>query len=286
MVLELIGAPGETSTRTMRSSLAPDADAGGEVVLQEILTDSRPSVWPSGAFSVSILLTRIHDFAAIVFIAVAAMLPIVDPLGGTPIYLAMISGLMPPERARMAKLVALNSFLLLLASMLTGAYVLHFFGISIPALQVAGGLVVCAIAWSLLNRPGTPAASARPDSTTRESLTQRAFYPLTMPLTIGPGAISVAVTLGADPAAGPERTAGHDAGARDRRADYCGGNFPLLSICVSPGRQARIDGYADSCPADCVHHARDRHPDRLEWRPHDARVGASAHNGLLTPGRP
>ena len=131
MVLELVGAPGETSTRTMSSSLAPDADAGGEVVLQEILTDSRQSVWPIGAFPVSILLTRIHDFAAIVFIAVAAMLPIVDPLGDTPIYLAMISGLMPPERARMAKLVALNSFLLLLASMLTGAYVLHFFGISI-----------------------------------------------------------------------------------------------------------------------------------------------------------
>ena len=63
------------------------------------------------------LLTHIHDFADTVFIAVAALLPIVDPLGGTPIYLAMISGLMPPERARMAKLVALNSFAPLLASM-------------------------------------------------------------------------------------------------------------------------------------------------------------------------
>ena len=148
------------------------------------------------------LLTYIHDFAGIVFIAVAALLPIVDPLGSTPIYLAMISGLMPPERARMAKVVALNSFVLLLASMLAGAYILDFFGISIPAVQVAGGIVVCAIAWSLLNRPGTPAASARPEPATRESLIQRAFYPLTMPLTVGPGAISVAVTLGADPPPG------------------------------------------------------------------------------------
>ena len=174
----------------------------GEVVFHELIPESPLHGCQSGPLRLSMLLTHIHDFAGTVFIAVAALLPIVDPLGGTPIYLAMISGLMPPERARMAKLVALNSFALLLASMLAGAYVLHFFGISIPAVQVAGGLVVCAIAWSLLNRPSTPVVSARPDSSTRESLTQRAFYPLTMPLTVGPGAVSVAVTLGADPPPG------------------------------------------------------------------------------------
>ena len=144
------------------------------------------------------LLEHIHYFAGIVFIAVAALLPIIDPFAGAPIFLAMTSGLSPEERARTAKLVAFNSFLLLLASILIGAYVLDFFGVSIPAVQVAGGFVVCALAWSLLNGPTTPevSASATPAP---DSLTQRAFYPLTMPLTVGPGSISVAITLGVNP---------------------------------------------------------------------------------------
>jgi multiple antibiotic resistance protein len=87
---------------------------------------------------------------------------------------------------------------------LIGAYVLDFFGLSIPSVQVAGGIVVCMIAWSLLNSPNSPPAldrsgaqPARPDD-----LNQRAFYPMTMPLTVGPGSISVALTLGANPAPG------------------------------------------------------------------------------------
>lgn len=148
------------------------------------------------------LLERIHYFAGIVFIAVAALLPIIDPFAGAPIYLAMTSELTPLERTRMAKLVALNSFVLLIASILVGAYVLDFFGVSIPAVQVAGGIVVCALAWSLLNGPTTPEVSDSVNRPTRDSITQRAFYPLTMPLTVGPGSISVAITLGANPPRG------------------------------------------------------------------------------------
>lgn len=145
------------------------------------------------------LLDHVRYFTGIVFIAVAALLPIIDPFGGAPIYLAMTAGLSSDERARTAKLVAFNSFALLLASILVGAYVLDFFGVSIPAVQVAGGIVVCALAWSLLNGPITPAVSPSAAPSSPESLRQRAFYPLTMPLTVGPGSISVAVTLGANP---------------------------------------------------------------------------------------
>lgn len=148
------------------------------------------------------LLEHIQYFAGIVFIAVAALLPIIDPFAGAPIYLAMTSGLTPSERARMAKLVAVNSFALLLASILIGAYVLDFFGVSIPAVQVAGGIVVCALAWPLLNGPTTPEASRTASPPGHDSITQRAFYPLTMPLTVGPGSISVAITLGANPPRG------------------------------------------------------------------------------------
>jgi multiple antibiotic resistance protein len=145
------------------------------------------------------LLDHIRYFTGIVFIAVAALLPIIDPFGGAPIYLAMTSELSSDERARTATFVALNSFVLLLASILIGAYVLDFFGVSIPAVQVAGGIVVCALAWSLLNGPITPAVTASAAPSSPDSLRQRAFYPLTMPLTVGPGSISVAVTLGANP---------------------------------------------------------------------------------------
>jgi multiple antibiotic resistance protein len=143
-------------------------------------------------------------FGSVVMLAVGVLLPIVDPLGGAPIYLAMTAGLSSEERARMAKSVAVNSFLLLAASALVGAYVLDFFGLSIPSVQVAGGVVVCLIAWSLLNSPNAgPVLDhiARRDANP-EDLSQRSFYPMTLPLTVGPGSISVALTLGANPPAG------------------------------------------------------------------------------------
>jgi multiple antibiotic resistance protein len=146
----------------------------------------------------------LRHFVETVLLTVGALLPIVDPLGGAPIYLAMTAGLAPETRGPLAKAVAINSFLLLVGSALVGAYVLDFFGVSIPAVQIAGGAVVCAIAWAQLNNPGsaaTLAGSASPSLPT-EALRQRAFYPLTMPLTVGPGSISVALTLGANPERG------------------------------------------------------------------------------------
>jgi multiple antibiotic resistance protein len=140
-------------------------------------------------------------FGEIALLAIAALFPIVDPLGGAPIYLAKTADLSSEERAALAKPVALYSFLLLAASTLIGTHVLDFFGVSIPVVQVAGGLVVCSIGWSLLNAPGSPlgkAGDAAGSALTREDPRERAFYPLTMPLTVGPGSISVAITLGAN----------------------------------------------------------------------------------------
>jgi multiple antibiotic resistance protein len=148
------------------------------------------------------LLDDVRHFAETALVAIAALLPIVDPLGGAPIYLVMTAGLLPAERTHMAWLVAINSFVLLVASVLVGAYVLDFFGVSIPAVQVAGGFIVCAIAWSLLTSPSTPAVSERSTAAGADALSQRAFYPITMPLTVGPGSISVAMTLGANPPKG------------------------------------------------------------------------------------
>jgi multiple antibiotic resistance protein len=145
---------------------------------------------------------ELRQFVEPFFLAVAALLPIVNPLGSAPIYLAKTVDLTVDQHAELAQRVAINCALLLLASLLLGTYVLDFFGLSVPIVQVAGGLVVCAIAWDLLNQPDTAPAltnESRRDVTSAD-LRRRAFYPLTMPLTVGPGSISVAITLGANEA--------------------------------------------------------------------------------------
>src|SRR5271170_8279938 len=80
----------------------------------------------------------------------AALFPIVNPLGGAPIFLAMTSAYAPPERAMLAWGVAVNSFSLLLVSVVTGSYVLELFGLSVSVVQVGGGLVVSILGWQLL----------------------------------------------------------------------------------------------------------------------------------------
>ena len=130
-----------------------------------------------------------------VLLVFAALFPIVNPLGGAPIFLAMTSEYTPSERASLAWLVTVNAFFLLLASVATGTYVLEFFGLSVPVVQVGGGLVVSALGWRLLQDPG---ALDRPSPDTALPRRRLAFYPLTMPLTVGPGSISVAITIGAN----------------------------------------------------------------------------------------
>jgi len=148
------------------------------------------------------MLTDLRQFAESFLLAVAALLPIVNPLGGAPIYLANTVDLTSEQHAELAMRVARNCALLLLASLLLGAHVLSFFGLSIPIVQVAGGLVVCAIAWDLLRAPDEPPSLQKgvTHAVTSADLRRRAFYPLTMPLTVGPGSISVAIALGANDA--------------------------------------------------------------------------------------
>jgi multiple antibiotic resistance protein len=118
-----------------------------------------------------------------VLLVFAALFPIVNPLGGAPIFLALTSEYTPEERASLAWLVAVNAFVLLLASVATGTYVLEFFGLSVPVVQVGGGLVVSALGWRLLQ---DPSAIDRPSSATAPPRRRLAFYPLTLPLTVGP----------------------------------------------------------------------------------------------------
>jgi multiple antibiotic resistance protein len=136
--------------------------------------------------------------AEAILVTLAALLPIVNPLGSAPIFLAHSSDLPPDARRHLAWVVARNALFLLVAAMLAGSHVLAFFGISIPVVRVAGGLVVLSSGWQLLHAGDELDAppSAMSDAWQRETA-RRGFYPLTFPLTVGPGSISVAITLGA-----------------------------------------------------------------------------------------
>ena len=132
------------------------------------------------------------------FVTFAALLPIVNPLGAAPIFLSMSADLPGAARRQLARMVARNAFVLLAAAMLVGSYVLQFFGISMPTVRVAGGLLVTANGWRLLNSEETRDVPSPPATEAWErELAGRAFFPLTFPLTVGPGSISIAITLGA-----------------------------------------------------------------------------------------
>ncbi len=135
------------------------------------------------------------------FLALAALLPIVNPIGSAALFLALTQGEPASSRQILARKIAFNSFVLLAGSVLIGTYVLRFFGISIPVVQIGGGLVVLATGWSMLNqKEGEIKADVHQSecSTSPDAISEQAFYPLTLPVTVGPGSISVAITLGAN----------------------------------------------------------------------------------------
>jgi len=122
----------------------------------------------------------------------AGLFPIVNPVGNAPIFLTFAERWAPDERHGLALQVAMNGCFLLLGALFVGSYVLEFFGITLPVLRVAGGLLIAAFAWNLLNSR----ASGVERGASGDGERIDAFYPLTMPLTVGPGSISVAITLG------------------------------------------------------------------------------------------
>ncbi len=140
------------------------------------------------------LLTAQPFIHALLFVALA-LFPIVNPLGMAPIFLSYTAGVDHATRARLARRVAYNSFVLATASLLIGSHVLKFFALSLPAVQIGGGLVVAATGWRLLNR-GEEDAKARAPAASAEAVMSGAFYPLTMPLTVGPGSIAIMLTVG------------------------------------------------------------------------------------------
>jgi multiple antibiotic resistance protein len=123
-----------------------------------------------------------------------ALFPIVDPPGGIPIFYAMTSSWTPQERRQTALKTSVWVFFILVVFLFFGRFVLYFFGISLPVLKIAGGLIVANTAWGMVTSKEriTPAETHEASEKDDISLT-----PLAMPLLSGPGAIGVVMALAA-----------------------------------------------------------------------------------------
>jgi multiple antibiotic resistance protein len=133
-----------------------------------------------------------------VLLVVSALFPIVDPIGGSPVFLSLTRDYTPDTRRLLARRIAIDSFILMVASFAVGTHVLSFFGISLPVVQVGGGLIVISTGWAMLNQKDDHSRDTVTRTVNPSNALKDAFYPLTLPLTVGPGSISVAVTLGAN----------------------------------------------------------------------------------------
>lgn len=128
------------------------------------------------------------------------LLPIINPLSTAPVFAATV-GRDRELSFRLARQVAINSWIVMVTSMLIGTYVLALFGISLPVVRIGGGMLVAAAAWRMLHRKDDDvaheAALEETSALSRADIVRRSFFPITFPLTTGPGTIAAAIALGA-----------------------------------------------------------------------------------------
>ncbi len=137
-------------------------------------------------------------------LALSALLPIINPIGSALIFMGLVGDVPPAVYRSLARRIAINNIIFLAIFELVGAAILKFFGISLPIIQVAGGMVITSIGWSMLNQKDVDAtvqsrqeeAEACNDIRTR-ALAEKSFYPFTFPITSGPGTLVVTITLSA-----------------------------------------------------------------------------------------
>jgi multiple antibiotic resistance protein len=134
-----------------------------------------------------------------------ALFSIVNPISGAFIF-REVTLRRPQDRAHVARLVAVYALVVMTVALWAGSFVLAFFGITLAALRVAGGIVVAMSAWQLLNAPERQEARKQEQAAPTEGTDDIALFPLTIPFTTGPGTIAVAVALGS----------GHPAGTGER----------------------------------------------------------------------
>jgi len=128
------------------------------------------------------------------------LLPIINPLSTAPVFAATVGSDRELAR-RLARQVAINAWFVVVVSIVVGTYVLALFGISLPVVRIGGGLLVAATGWRMLHRSEEDEVHAKAAAETSElshaEVVRRSFFPITFPLTTGPGTIAASIALGA-----------------------------------------------------------------------------------------
>lgn len=139
------------------------------------------------------------------FLIPITLLPILNPFGNAPVFASLLGNMGRDAEKRLARQVAINCFFMLLGAMFIGSHVLMFFGISLPIVRIGGGILVIATGWRLLHDNSgnvdaiqTQVANKQADIWSDEEFKVRSFYPISFPLTVGPGSIAASITLGAN----------------------------------------------------------------------------------------
>jgi multiple antibiotic resistance protein len=127
----------------------------------------------------------------------SALFSIINPIGGAVIFSQVTGHRTHAERVSLSRRIGMYSALVMLGALWCGGAILSFFGVSLAALRIAGGLIVASFAWQLLHEPEKREEAKTGQAQEAEGLEAIAFFPLTLPFTTGPGTISVAVALGA-----------------------------------------------------------------------------------------
>jgi multiple antibiotic resistance protein len=169
-------------------------------------------------------------------LALSGLIAIVNPIGGAFIFAQVTSAYSHAERVLLSRRIGVYAALVMLGALWAGTPILNFFGVTLAALRIAGGLVVMSSAWTQLNRPEAREArkqaeasgsagrgGAVPSEPVAAALSEIAFFPLTLPFTTGPGTIAVAITLGANR---PEASA-------ERVGFYLGVTLAALAVAVT-----------------------------------------------------
>jgi multiple antibiotic resistance protein len=136
-------------------------------------------------------LRTVPSAAAATFLA---LFPIVDPFGGIPVFYSITSDWPAKDRWLTAIKTSFYVFAILVVFLFFGRFVLSFFGISLPVLKIAGGLIVANTAWGMVTSTSRMTPAESHEATTKEDIS---FAPLAMPLLSGPGAIGVVMGLAA-----------------------------------------------------------------------------------------
>jgi multiple antibiotic resistance protein len=144
----------------------------------------------------------LHTFIHLLFIGFIALFPVVNPIGSAFILAPYFTDLTEDQKRTAVRKITFYAFMICVVALFTGHWILQLFGLSIPVVQLAGGIMICKIGWEFLSSDKESSQSDTDKDTASnmngyESIQDKLFYPITFPITAGAGTISVLFTLSA-----------------------------------------------------------------------------------------